>query len=403
MLHVINDLTVGGAEVMLYRLLSRADPARLKNAVISLKGAGTLDERVAALGVPVFALSAGSAAQTPGLPWRLARLVRRVRPDVIQGWLPHGNLAALLAGKLARRPVPVVWNIRHSLETLKYEKPATAKVVRAGARLSHRAAAIIYNSRTGAAQHAAFGYRAEKSVVIHNGFDTALFAPSAEARRSVRSELGLDEDAFLVGLVGRYHPVKNHPNFLRAAALLRRRHPRARFVLAGRGVDPGAGPLRELIAELGLTDAAHLLGERQDTARITAALDVAALASHGEGFPNVVGEAMACAVPCAVTDVSDLAWMVGEAGRVVPRDDAPAMAAAFAELAEMGAAGREALGRAGRERVIKHFRLEAVAEQYRALYEGVAAGKACAATAAEAPGDARPGRAWVGRPDESAP
>jgi glycosyltransferase involved in cell wall biosynthesis len=371
-LHIINDLSVGGAEMMLYKLLSEMDEGRFHSTVISLKNSGSMRTRIEALGVPVYTLYMERALSQASFAWRLMRLLQRIRPGVIQGWMAHGNLAALAAGALSPGRVPVLWNIRQSLYSLDCEKPFTVRAIKLGARLSHRPDAIVYNSRTGATQHAEFGYRADRSTVIYNGFDTELFAPSFDARKGLRAELGLADTSLLIGLISRYHAIKNHANFLRAAALLRKRGVDVHFVLAGRGIDWDNRPLRILIQELGLVRNIHLLGERQDTARIMAALDVAASASHAEGFPNIIGEAMACAVPCVVTDVSDLSWIIKGAGLVVPKDNPASMARAFVQMLELGAEGREELGRAGRARVMKHFRLDAVAAQYSALYESVA-------------------------------
>jgi glycosyltransferase involved in cell wall biosynthesis len=370
--HIINDLSVGGAEMMLYKLLSTMDKERFSFAVVSLKKRGKLSKRIERLGVPVYTLASQRSLPTPASIWSLVRLLRRLRPDVIQGWMPHGNLAAQMVAALVPARVPVLWNIRQSLYSLDYEKPMTAMAIKLGARLSKRPAGIIYNSRTGAAQHAAFGYSNKRSLVIYNGFDTKVFAPSASARKSVRAELDVAENAVLIGLISRYHSIKDHSNFLRAAALLREKYPNIRFVLAGRGIEWDNQPLRELVQSLALDNNVHLLGERQDTERIIAALDVATSASHGEGFPNVIGEAMSCAVPCVVTDVSDLPWIIQGAGRVVPAHDSSSMAEALIEMLERGHDGREALGHAGRARVMEHFRLDSVGAQYEALYESVA-------------------------------
>ncbi len=379
-LHIINDLSVGGAEMMLYKLLSEMDEGRFNSVVISLKNSGGLRARIEAHGVPVYTLCMERALPRASFVWRLMRLLQRIRPDVIQGWMAHGNLAALVAGALSPRRVPVLWNIRQSLYSLDYEKPFTVRAIKLGARLSHRPDAIVYNSRTGATQHAEFGYSADRSTVIYNGFDTELFAPSFEARKGLRAELGLSDSSPLIGLVSRYHAIKNHANFLQAAAELRKRHADVHFVLAGSGISWDNHPLRVLIQELGLVRNIHLLGERQDTARIIAALDVAASASYAEGFPNVIGEAMSCAVPCVVTDVSDLTWIIKGAGLVVPKNNPACMARAFVEMLELGQEGREELGRAGRARVMEHFRLDSVAEQYGALYESAVVSKQCETT-----------------------
>jgi glycosyltransferase involved in cell wall biosynthesis len=213
--------------------------------------------------------------------------------------------------------------------------------------------------------------------VIPNGIDADVFAPSFEARASVRSELGLPAEALVIGMVGRYHRMKDHANFLRAAVSVSETHPEAHFILAGRGVDGDNRELRGLIDELGLSRRTHLLGQRHDVPRLTAALDVFTLSSrYGESFPNVIGEAMACAVPCVVTDLGDAAWIVGDTGRVVPPGDSDALARAWAEMIALGAEGRATLGRAALSRVGELFPVKSVVRRYEALYEAVLAGRA---------------------------
>ncbi|HYY56637.1 MAG TPA: glycosyltransferase [Pyrinomonadaceae bacterium] len=375
-LHIINDLSIGGAEMMLYKLLSGMNEERFSPVVLSLVDRGKLRERIEALGIPVYSARMSPEMPTPASAWRIIRLVRRIKPDLIQGWMSHGNLVAQLVATLASRRSSVLWSIRQTLYSFDYEKRATAYAIKMCARLSKRPARILYNSRTSSAQHGAIGYSTEKTLVIPNGFDTELFAPSGEARLSVRSELGVAENTFLIGLVGRFHPMKGHAHFLRAAKRLLKTYPDVQFVLSGKGVSWDNLSLCELVQTLGLVERVHLLGERQDMPRITAALDIASSSSsYGEGFPNVIGEAMSCAVPCVVTDVSDLPWVVGETGRVVPPRDPEALARAWADLIEMGTEGREALGAAARRRVIQYFPLESVVAQYEELYESVIARK----------------------------
>jgi glycosyltransferase involved in cell wall biosynthesis len=306
---------------------------------------------------------------TPAAIWRLRCLARRLKPDLIQGWMYHGNLAASLAGAFAPKSVPVLWNIRRASCSLEHDKPLTRIIIKSGARLSGLPAKILYNSRMGAAQHKDFGYRADKTLVIPNGFDTALFAPSAEARGDVRLELGVGKDAILIGLVGRYSPEKDHANFLRGGALLLKSCPDVSFVLLGRGCDKENRALGELIRDLGIVERVYLLGERHGIPRITAALDIASSSSFEEGFSNVVGEAMACGVPCVVTDVGDSAWIVGETGRVVPPRDSEALCAAWRELVEMGSAARRALGVKARRRIEERFSIHRIAQQYEKAYE----------------------------------
>jgi glycosyltransferase involved in cell wall biosynthesis len=370
-LHIINDLSIGGAEMTLYKLLGAMNRKRFAPVVVSLRNRGTLRERIESLDVPVHSVAMRLVVPTPSSLWRFVALVRRLKPQVIHGWLYHGNLAAQLASiSLFGRP-PVLWSIRQTIYSFEYEKATTAWVIKLSTYLSRMPANILYNSRTSAAQHAAIGYSNENALIIPNGFDTEFFAPSEDARWNVRVELGVAPDAILIGLTGRYHPVKDHANFLQAAALLNRKYPNVRFVFSGKGVDWSNGPLRELIQQLGLVERVHLLGERQDMQRLVSSLDVAVSSSCMEGFPNVIGEAMSCGVPCVVTDVSDLPWIVDRTGYIVPPRNSEALASALIEMIKLGPGGREALGQTARRRVMEHFRLSSVVASYEEVYDNL--------------------------------
>lgn len=371
--HVISGLWTGGAEMMLYKLLAEADRERFEPVVISLIDRGGLRDRIEALGIAVH-----TTRMKPGRPsllglWRLVRLMRRLNPDLVLGWMYHSCLAAQLARCFLPQRTPVIWSIHYSITSLASEKKLTAAVIRVCALLSRLADHVIFVSRASQAQHTSLGYSPEKGCVIPNGINVAEFVPSDASRSSVRAELGLADDAFLIGLMGRYHPMKDHANFLRAAALIAKQQPAIQFLMIGRGVDGENPILRSSIEELGLARQTHLLGERDDIPRLAAALDIFSLSSACESFPNVIGEAMACEVPAVVTNVGDAAWIVGNTGRVVPPGDPGALAAAWNEMIDFGPAVRMAMGRAARTRVVERFALGSVAARYDALYETVLA------------------------------
>jgi glycosyltransferase involved in cell wall biosynthesis len=372
-LHIINDLSIGGAEMTLFKLLSRSDREKFTPSVISLNGVGRLGDRIKELGIEVEAVGMKAKGLRSRALLRLAVLVRKSRPDLIQGWMYHGNLAAQFARLFAPRSVAVLWNIRQSLYALGDEKPATARAIQLGARLSKFPARILNNSQKSVSQHAAIGYATDRTVVIPNGFETESFIPSEESRSKVRAELGIPAEAILVGRIGRYHPTKDHPTFLKAAALLLKDYPDIQFLLAGKDVDWNNRDLRTLIQDLGLVERVHLLGERLDMPRLTAALDIATSSSQAEGFPNVIGEAMSCAVPCVVTDVGDSLWLIGDAGRAIPPQHAAALSDAWQSVIELGREGRCELGAAARSRVTRLYSLASVVDQYEILYQTVVA------------------------------
>lgn len=368
MVHLISGLSTGGAELSLLKLLESSPELRAHATVISLRDLGTVGSRLVALGVPVNAAGIHGSVPSPAAAFRLRRMVRTARPALLQGWMYHGNVAALAARGWLPWRVPLLWNIRHSVYSLAAEKPLTALLIRLGAALSRRPDRIIYNSRLAASQHEALGYAADRTLVIPNGFDTVRFAPGELHRAVVRAELGVTPETPLVGLVGRYHPMKDHANFLRAVALVRQGCPTARFVMAGTSVTAENTELMGLARNLGVGDIVFPIGEVTDTSRLMAALDVLCLSSSSEGFPNVVGEAMACAVPCVATDVGDTSWVVGDTGVVVPPRNPEALAAGLTKLLRESDSARAELGRLARKRIQEHFTLPVITSQYADLY-----------------------------------
>lgn len=381
-LHAITTLEIGGAENMLLRLVESGTRDEFEPSILSLMdpdGAtvGTLAAEAAALQVPTYTLGLPQGHWHVGSLWRLWRIVRGAAPDLIQGWMYHGNLAATLGSwSLPHRP-SVLWNVRHSLHDLAFEKPLTRLIIRLSSRLSRRPEAIIYNSRISAAQHARLGFDASRAVVIPNGFDGTRFRPRPEASARLRRDLGIDPARALIGMVARDHPMKDPGNLIRAVALLRARGHAVHLIIIGSNLDESNRELCELVRQSGLGSQVSLMGQRTDVPALVAGFDIAALPSAwGEGFPNVLGEAMASGVPCVATDVGDSSWVVGAHGIIVPPRQSEALAAALGRLIDLGSDARHQLGLAGRARILQHFSIQEVVRQYEALHLRVSASHA---------------------------
>jgi glycosyltransferase involved in cell wall biosynthesis len=373
-MHIITTLGPAGAENMLCEIAAGMDGTNFQNEVVSLTGILDLAERMRAIGVRVRTLDMKAAMPNPLLVARLARWIRESKPGVIQTWMYHANLVGALAARLAGG-VPVVWGIHHSTLDPRVDKRRTVWISRTCALLSRKLAArIVCCSEASLRIHKQLAYAAEKLEVIPNGFDLEKVKPDPAARRSVREELGLPADAPLIGMAARFHPQKDHHNFVRAAALLCKRIPTVHFALCGLGVIWQNSKLTEWIDEAGIRESCHLLGVRHDMARLFAGMDIATTASlSGEAFPIVIGEAMACETPCVVTDVGDSALIVGDTGKVVAPDNPQALAQAWRELIEAGVDERRRLGIAARRRVEQNFALPAIVKRYQAVYERLAA------------------------------
>ncbi|BFU93733.1 MAG: glycosyl transferase [Nitrospira sp.] len=366
--HLITDLDVGGAEMMLAKLLRSMDSSRFQNVVVSLTGRGRLGDGIEAAGVPVHSLDMQRARLDLLAIPKLMRLLKEIRPAILQTWLYHADLlgaAATLLGGRSR----LVWNVRCSdmdLAHYPWTTRLTLKLLSLGSRIPD---VVIVNSQAGQQFHKRIGYRARRWKTIPNGFDLEKFRPDAAAYLAWREKLNLPQEAILIGMVSRVDPMKDHATFLDAARRVAVERSDVAFVLVGKGVYD----LDSQIKALGLSGRVHLLGIRSDIASIIPAFDIFSLTSFGEGFPNVVGEAMACGVPCVVTDVGDAALLVGDAGgRVVPPRKAESLARQWLDLIGMGRDARRQLGAAARERIRTSFDLRSVARRYERCYEELA-------------------------------
>jgi glycosyltransferase involved in cell wall biosynthesis len=289
---------------------------------------------------------------------------------VILTWLYHADLVGGIANKIAG-DFPLAWNVRRSYMDKATLKRSTFLLGRLCCRLSHWIPnRILFCSRSGLDEHVRLGYDSSKMEIIPNGFDTEVFHPDPKARTSVRAELGLPEQAPLIGMMGRYHPMKDHANLIHAASLLKATHPNVHFVLAGANVTWQNAELAHLLRQAGLCNNFHLLGTRTDLPTLTAALDIATLSSRsGEGFPNVIGEAMACGVPCVVTDVGDSGYIVGDTGFVVPPQSPVALHAGWERMLAMPAEHRCRLGARARVRIQQEFSLDTIVKRYEQFFK----------------------------------
>lgn len=378
--HIITDVTTGGAEIMLLKLLSHIDRERFASRVISLTNGGPIGERLEGLGIPVQALGMNNplfVGMRPGFPdpgavLRLAGWLRGNPPDLVQTWMYHADLVGGIAARLAGR-APVIWGIRNSNLDVLHSRRSTRWTMKVCALLSKKIPArIVSCSETARRIHVNLGYAADRMLVIPNGFDLDLFRPDPQGRASLRQELGLSPEARLVGLVARFDPQKDHQTFIQAAAEVSARYTGVEFLLCGDGITWANAKLAGWIEERGLRDCFHLLGRREDIPRLSAALDVACSSSaYGEAFPNVLGEAMACGVPCVATDVGDSAYIIGNTGKVVPPNDPQSLAGAVVELLELPANRRHELGEDARRRMQQNFDIRAVVNRYEQLYNSL--------------------------------
>jgi glycosyltransferase involved in cell wall biosynthesis len=388
-LHIIPDTDTGGAEMMLLKLLAAADRSRFDHHVLSMLPVQEVGERIAQLGIPVHTLSMRPGLPRPGDILRLRALAGRIQPDLLQGWMYHGDLAASIAAfsffpRLKGR-TPLFWNIRQTNLSPELNSRSTLRSAGLCARLSGKIPErIICCSEASRQSHIAFGYAPGPMTVIPNGFDTERFAPDLKAREAFRREISAGPEDCVIGLVARLDPQKDHATFFKAARLLFNRVERERqggaslpvplFVLVGEDIQWNNPALTALTSLIGadrqspLGSRIHLLGRRSNLDAIYPGFDISGTSSLGEGFPNVVGEAMSCAIPCVVTDVGDSALLVGSSGIVVPPGSPEALAQGWYRLLSSGEEERRTLGTSARRRILYHYSIASINRRYEALW-----------------------------------
>ncbi len=362
--HVITGMEVGGAEKVLLEVADRARAHGVDPVIVTLTGRGALSREAGRRHLDLVELDLRGRGLILGF-LRLVRLLRRLRPDVVQTWLYKADLIGGVASRVARPSRPVVWNVRQANLDSAVNSRATTFAITCCRRLSGVVpAAIVCVSEEAATAHREAGFAAARLQVIPNGFDLERFRPDPTARAAVRRELDIPQSSPVVGIVGRVDPQKDHRGFAAAAGVVAEALPDARFVLCGKGTEPGAEPLHGWLLEQGILDRCHLLGVRHDVPSVLAALDVLVSSSAGEGFANAVGEAMACGVRCVVTAVGNSAELVGETGAVVPAGDPLKLGSQVLGLLELPDDERGALGRAARERVGARWSVDATVRSY---------------------------------------
>lgn len=364
-LFITTGLNIGGAELFLQRLVSGIK-GEFQIAIISLSGGGAVATKIRDLDTIVYELNFKRIFFLPICLYDFFSIIHKFKPDVIHGWMSHGNLLAFFAKFISSRKSRLFFGVRQSLSRFSQDKKSTLLVIFLVGIVSKFVDKIIYNSYAGKSSHEKHGYCRKNGVVICNGVDTEFFRPAATNHNLICDEMQIDRDSFLVGIIARFHPVKDHSTFICAASSLAAMKNNAHFVMSGFGVDDNNTHLKELINSYpSLKKRVHLLGLRNDMAYITSALDVATNCSLSEGFANALCEALACGVICVATDVGDAKKIIGDAGFVVSPGSPNDLANVWWKIMEMSKDERERYKVLARERALQYYSMNNVIAKYK--------------------------------------
>ena len=356
---LIRSLNIGGAERQLVELVKGLDNKQFDVTVGLFYNEGVLLEEIKSMPwIHVVSLNKSGRWDIIRFVLRFIKLLKSLQPDILYSFLPDANIAGLIVGRLSgvKR---IVWGVRASnIDVSRYDWLARTSL-RLSVLLSRFPDIIIANSFAGLRFHKDIGYKTERMKVIPNGIDTKLFKPDHPSGFRLRDEWGIDEKTVLIGLVGRLDPMKDHTTFLQAVKIFDQKECSVRFVCIGDGKEPYKSEIHSLCRRLGLNGSIIWAGERCDMTAVYNSMDiVTSSSSFGEGFPNVIGEAMACGVPCVVTDVGDSAIIVGETGIVVPPEDPQALADGWRSMLKRLNDKSYSIKEMARARIVSHYNSE---------------------------------------------
>jgi glycosyltransferase involved in cell wall biosynthesis len=322
---LIRSLNRGGTERQLATLARLLDRNRFDLTVLTFYEGGYFAREILDNDVPVISLRKRGRWDVIGFFWRLLTQLRRIKPHVIYSFLVEPNLVTAFL-KPFSSGTRIAWGIRASNVDFEYYDWFARLNFKLQIFFSRCADLIIFNSNAGRDYHLAQGFSARNTVVIPGGVDTEFFKPDRWAGSSLRAEWGIDPAAILIGLIARLDPIKGHPAFIKAAALVAQQYQNVHFVCVGGGPEKYSAHLRSLADKNQVSDRFGWAGERDDMPGVYNAMDIVCSSSLSESLPNAVAEAMACGIPCVVTDVGDSALLVGETGIAVPPGNPQALA-----------------------------------------------------------------------------
>jgi len=362
-IHYITGLNVGGAEMMLYKLLKYANRDAFKHQVVCLGGEGKVGGRIQALGIEVTYLKLNKMKHIIPSAFKLFKINRNV--DIIQCWMYHANLLGYLIN--LRHTKKLIWGIRQSRLIPKKNKRLTIWIDKLCARLSHKKPLdlIISCSEAAAFNHCNAGYVTHKMKVVYNGFETQDYF---RLKDTAREAYGIPSNTPVLVSAGRWNYIKDYPTLVEACARLKAQHIDFMLVLCGEGMTENNTALMEIIHQHQLEENIRLMGRRDDLVHIFSISDIYVSSSLVEGFSNAIGEAMLCELPCVVTDVGDSALIVGDTGYIVEPMQSDAICDSILKLLQISNEKKKILGEAARRRIQKNFDICSIVKRFEDEY-----------------------------------
>ncbi len=364
---LIRSLEYGGAERQLVGLAKELCKKGHSVTVLEFYSGGALEQDLRSAHVILHSLAKKGRWDVVAFFLRLLRFVMHERPQILYAFLGVPCILSVFL-KLFSPEMKIAWGVRASNVDLSRYDWLLIYAYKLECFLSRFADIVIANSHAGRNYAIEHGFP-RNIEVIPNGIDIDYFKPDFPARQKIHREWNINNNERLVGLVARLDPMKDHHTFLVAASLVAEKCPNAKFVCVGSGSVSYASELRRAAKKCRLDDRIIWAGLQNDMRAIYNSLDLLVSSSYGEGFSNVVAEAMACGIPCVVTDVGDSAWIVGKTGIAVPPRNPEAIADGIVAMISKAGFLDGTLQRACRQRIIEKFSIEHLAGNMTTVFE----------------------------------
>ena len=367
-IYLINCLSVGGAQKALLNLVQTELTQDYQPYIIALVKTPGLQAQFANMNAVIHTLDVKTMSGLLLSPWRLAYLTWKIRPDIIHGWMYHGNLVATLAWLFAGlRPV-LFWGIHHTPDQSIFSRLHHRLLLVISRLLSFLPRQVIYVSKRSQLRHAELGFCKKNAIVIANGVDASIDILHTD--NLLRESLNLAGNIPVIGSLTRFVAAKDIPNLIAAIHLFLQMGNKANFILAGEGMCADNLALVALLREANCLAQVRLLGVITDVKALLSIMDIATLSSRREAFPLFLAEAMAASVVCVATDVGDIAEFVAGTGFIVEKENPAALANAWAEVLRLSATSRKQLGQAAQQRIQHNYSMDKVVIAYRQLFQG---------------------------------
>jgi glycosyltransferase involved in cell wall biosynthesis len=364
----IDRLDAGGAERQFIELVRHLDKKKHKIHVIVFNPGGSFFKHLGTIAhITVHCLARKPFTGLPVFLFNLYRVLKKIKPDIIHGYMGGTNEICLLMGKIFQ--CKTVWGIRASNMDMSPGGLRYNIIFNSGALLSRYTDLIIVNSQAGKQFHTQKGYCEKKMQVIYNGIDHHCYYPDKHAGHRFREQWKIRQEAFVVGLVGRIDPMKGHAVFIQAAEMLSKKYQGMVFVFTGGYLDNVYYSKVVSLAKILPETQFVFTGMVSDMRQVYNALDISVSSSYGEGFSNTIAESMACGIPCVVTDVGDSPHIVGDTGHTIPPGSPQALAHAVESMMQWSEKQRELVGCRTRQRIIKHFSTQSLVKNTTAEFE----------------------------------